>query len=142
MNQIEDRALQPIRECVDAGGIAEIDVIVHDVRLVLTDSPAGLDDPPAVLRRLFDKASSDPLRTANDQRHFDGIALSHSDSPSIKSPDRLKPPDPAASPQTHYFERCAMICGGVHRLSDCVVESVSCDLDLNSADGPRYILLP
>jgi predicted methyltransferase len=81
MNQIEDRALQPIRECVDAGGIAEIDVIVHDVRLVLTDSPAGLDDPPAVLRRLFDKASSDPLRTANDQRHFDGIALFHFDSP-------------------------------------------------------------
>jgi hypothetical protein len=51
------------------------------VRVVLTDIPAGLDDSPTVLRELFDKASSDPLRTANDHRHFGGIVLFHFDSP-------------------------------------------------------------
>jgi hypothetical protein len=81
MDQIEIRVPQPIRECVDARDIVEIDVIVQDIRLVLADIPAGLDDPPAMLRKLFDKASSDPLRTANDQCHFGRIVLLHFDFP-------------------------------------------------------------
>jgi hypothetical protein len=62
-------------------------VIVQDIRLVLADIPAGLDDPPAMLRKLFDKASSDPLRTANDQAILAELFFCISIFLSIKPPD-------------------------------------------------------